>query len=122
VSNGNDSVDQHAETLIQRYSIVCAIVGVVPGSSPVLAAIDAKMVWDIRANYDSKIHIIDILFIVVLATFAGHLISDLLLFTIGLATLGIGFLVKGAVAFFITKAAGRYAAKTFKTRNQLFSG
>lgn len=111
---------QHAELLIKRYALVCAIVGIVPGSSPVLAAIDAKMVWDLRANYDAAIHVIDILVIVVVATFAGHLISDFLLFTVGMATLGIGFLIKGGIAFVITRMAGRYASDTFRLRKVHF--
>ena len=111
---------EHAELLIKRYALVCAIIGIIPGSSPVLAAIDAKMVWDLRANYDATLHVIDTLVIVVVATFVGHLISDFLLFTVGLATLGIGFLIKGGIAFLITRAAGRYASQTFLQRKLHF--
>jgi hypothetical protein len=107
---------EHAESLIKKYALVCGIVGVFPGSSLILPLIDAKMVLDLQANYDAPIHYIDILIVVVVATIVGHGISDFLLFTVGIATLGLGFLVKGGLAYFITVMAGRYASETFRKR------
>jgi uncharacterized protein (DUF697 family) len=112
---------EHAQSLIARYAMVCGILGMVPGSSPILAAIDVRMVLDLRANYSVRLHIIDSLGTVVLATFAGYLISDFLLSFVGFVTSGVGFLIKGGVAFGVTRIAGRYASNIFKDRKLRFS-
>jgi hypothetical protein len=102
--------------MIGKYALVCGVIGLAPISSPVLAAIDGKMVWDLRETYDARIHIIDILLVVVIATFAGHLVCDFILSTLAIATMGLALIVKGGTAFFVTRIAGFYAAKTFKEK------
>jgi hypothetical protein len=108
--------DRQAKSMIGKYALVCAVVGMAPLSSPVLAAIDGKMVWDLREIYDARIHVIDILIVVVIATFVGHLLCDFILSTLAVVTLGMTLVVKGGTAFVVTRVAGIYAAKVFRDK------
>jgi uncharacterized protein (DUF697 family) len=107
--------EKHAKSLVNKWAVVAGTVGVVPGSTLLLAGADVKIVHDIAKAFEVESYTVEEVLTVIGASIAGKTAADY-----GLSWFpGIGWLIKGGIAAITTKTAGAIMIKYFKGKSEL---
>lgn len=104
-----------ARSLVNKWALAAGAIGVVPGSTILLAGADVKIIHDVAKAFEVEAYTVEEVLAVIGASIAGKTAADL-----GLSWFpGIGWLIKGGIAAATTKTAGEVMIRYFKPRSSL---
>lgn len=107
--------ESEARSLVNKWTLAAGAIGIIPGSTLLLAGADVKIVHDVAKVFEVETYTVEEVITVIGATAAGKTAADL-----GLSWFpGIGWLIKGGVAAATTKSAGELMINYFKNKSKL---